>query len=159
MRRKNKKIKKNSSFTTGSMGVASLILCGFVVMMVYWMFDSKCTAIQRDIDKAEKEYKALETECTRETSTWNSMKTPEKLSAHLTRFGLEMKLTRQDQIVRMNREGRPVPGQIAVTRARSRSQSIGNMAFKSSTAGSPATSVPSSSRTGRQLPKARTVRR
>ena len=159
MRRKNKKIKKNSFFKTGTAGVVSLMLCGFVMLMVYWMFDSRCTAIQREIDKAEKEFKALETECTRETSAWNAMKTPERLNAHLTRFGLEMKLTRPDQIVRMDRDGRPFPGQVAVSRARSRSRAIENMAFKSSVSGAVPVTPTSSRATGRQLPKGRAARR
>ncbi len=114
------------------MGVASLILCGFVVMMTYWLFDSQCTSIQREIGKAEKEFDALESECVRETARWDRMKTPEKLAECLVRFGLEMKMQRQDQIVRMNRDGRPEPNQIAVARARSRVRAIENMAYKSS---------------------------
>ena len=66
--------------------------------------------------------------CVRETARWDEMKTPEKLAECLTRFGLEMKTQRQDQIVRMNRDGRPAPNQIAVTRARMRARGVENMA-------------------------------
>ena len=128
MRRKSRKIRKDSSFRTVSMGVVTLIVCGFMMVMVGWMFDSKCASIQREIGKAEKEYAALELDCVRETARWDEMKTPERLAECLTRFGLEMKIQRQDQVVRMNRDGRPAPGQIAVTRALARSRGMESMA-------------------------------
>ena len=99
-----------------------------LMMLVYWLFDSRCSAIQREIGKAEKVLAALEADCVRETARWDEMKTPEKLAECLTRFGLEMKTQRQDQIVRMNRDGRPAPNQIAVTRARMRARGVENMA-------------------------------
>lgn len=128
MRPKNRKIKKNASFKTGSMGVASLILSGFVVLMAYWMFDSKCASIQREIGKAEQTLAALDSECERERVRWNEMTTPEKVSEHLTRFGLEMKRVHQNQVVRMSRDGRPHPNQVAVTRAKARMNAMANMA-------------------------------
>jgi hypothetical protein len=127
-RRKNRKLKKNATWTTGSMAVAALILCVLLMVLVYWLFDSRCSAIQREIGKAEKVYATLETDCMRETARWDEMKTPEKLAECLTRFGLEMKIQRQDQIVRMNRDGRPAPNQIAVSRARMRIRGFENMA-------------------------------
>ena len=110
------------------MAVATLIVCMLLMMLVYWLFDSRCSAIQREIGKAEKVLAALEADCVRETARWDEMKTPEKLAECLTRFGLEMKTQRQDQIVRMNRDGRPAPNQIAVTRARMRARGVDNMA-------------------------------
>ncbi len=126
--RRNRKIKRHATWTTGSMAVATLIVCMLLMMLVYWLFDSRCSAIQREIGKAEKVLAALEADCVRETARWDEMKTPEKLAECLTRFGLEMKTQRQDQIVRMNRDGRPAPNQIAVTRARMRARGVENMA-------------------------------
>ena len=126
--RRNRKIKRHATWATGSMAVATLIVCMLLMMLVYWLFDSRCSAIQREIGKAEKVLAALEADCVRETARWDEMKTPEKLAECLTRFGLEMKTQRQDQIVRMNRDGRPAPNQIAVTRARMRARGVENMA-------------------------------
>ena len=109
--RRNRKIKRHATWTTGAMAVATLIVCMLLMMLVYWLFDSRCSAIQREIGKAEKVLAALEADCVRETARWDEMKTQ-----------------RQDQIVRMNRDGRPAPNQIAVTRARMRARGVENMA-------------------------------
>ena len=119
--KRNRK-KKHSIFKAGSMGIVVLIVSGFIMFMAYWSLDSRCTSIQREIGKAERRYEALESECTQEQAHWDTMKTPEKLSEKLMRFGLEMKYARQDQIVRMNADGRPVSGQISVARARQRAK-------------------------------------
>ena len=50
------------------------------------------------------------------------MKVPERLKIALTRFGLEMDIPREDQIVRMGRTGVPVPGQLALARLRGASE-------------------------------------
>lgn len=118
--KRNRKVKKHSNFTLNSAGVVVLLLTGFMMAMVYWILDSQCSSIAREIGKAEKRYAALEAECVQETARWESLKTPERLSEKLLRFGLEMKYARQDQIVRMTADGRPANGQLSVTRARQR---------------------------------------
>ncbi|MBR6735234.1 MAG: hypothetical protein IKL96_12670 [Kiritimatiellae bacterium] len=136
--RRNRKIKRHATWTTGSMAVATLIVCMLLMMLVYWLFDSRCSAIQREIGKAEKVLAALEADCVRETARWDEMMTPEKLAECLTRFGLEMKTQHQDQIVRMNRDGRPAPNQIAVIRAQMRARGENMASYK--TTGARATS-------------------
>ena len=116
--RRNRRIKKNSRFATSSMGVASLIVSGFIMMMIFFAMNSRCSSISKEIFAKENELKRLEAELTREKTRWDEMKVPEKLNVALTRFGLEMDVPREDQIVRMGRSGTPVPGQIAVARLR-----------------------------------------
>ncbi len=116
--RRNKRIKKNSRFATSSMGIASLIVSGFIMMMIFFAVNSRCAAITREIGVKEKELKRLEAELTREKTRWDDMKTPAKLKRALIKFGLEMNLPREDQIVRMGRSGAPVPGQLALARLR-----------------------------------------
>lgn len=118
--KRNRKMKKHSAFTASTMGIGVLLLTSFIMAMAYCSLDSRCTSISREIGKAEKRLEALEAECVQEMAHWDAMKTPEKLSEKLLRFGLEMKYARQDQIVRMNADGRPAAGQISVTRARQR---------------------------------------
>jgi len=121
--RRNRRIKKNSRFATSSMGVASLIISAFIMMMIFFAMNSRCSAITREIGQKEKTLKRLESELTRENTRWDEMKVPERLRVALTRFGLEMDIPREDQIVRMGRSGVPVPGQLALTRLRNSSSS------------------------------------
>lgn len=117
--RRNRRTTKHTIFKSGSWGFITLVLSAFVMAMVYWQVDSQCSTISREIGEAEKRLKKLESDYVREAARWDEQKIPDRLSEKLLRFGLEMKYARQDQIVRMNADGRPMPG-LAVTRARQR---------------------------------------
>ena len=116
--RRNIRIKRRSRFATSSVGIASLIVSGLIMMMIFFAMNSKCSAITREIGIKEKELHRLEAELTREKTRWDEMKVPEKLNVALTRFGLEMDVPREDQLVRMSRAGAPVPGQLSLARLR-----------------------------------------
>lgn len=62
---------------------------------------------------------------------WNELMAVDRLQEKLVRFGLEMNIPRADQMIRMGASGRPLPGQIAVARARER-MATANMAQNSS---------------------------
>ena len=119
-RQRNKKVKKNATFKTGSMGASALLVTGVMMLMGFYVLDSRCNAITREIGKHEKRYASLEAECVRESVRWESLKVQNKLEEKLSRFGLEMRPARQDQIVRMTADGRPAVGQISVARAKAR---------------------------------------
>ena len=120
--KRNKRIKKNSRFATSSMGVASLIVTAFIMLMIFFAMNSRGSTITREIGLREKTLQRLESELTREKTRWDEMKVPERLKIALTRFGLEMDIPREDQIVRMGRTGVPVPGQLALARLRGGSE-------------------------------------
>ena len=63
-------------------------------------------------------FQHLEAELMREQAKWDEMKVPDRLKTALTRFGLEMDVPREDQLVRMSNAGAPVPGQLALKRLR-----------------------------------------
>lgn len=151
--RRNKKIKKNSVLTSGTVGVASLIVSALIMAMIYYVLDSRCDLINNDIGKAERRLKALESECVREAARWDEMKIPERLNEKLTRFGLEMRYPRQDQIVQMNADGRAIEG-LAVKRRQQRNK-IGDLALNSV---SPATAR-SSGKRGYGLPSTKRLAR
>ena len=131
--RRNRRIKKHSRFATSSMGIASLIVSAFIMMMIFFAMNAKCSAITREIGQKEKDLHQLEAELTREKTRWDEMKVPEKLKVALTRFGLEMDMPREDQLVRMSGTGAPVPGQLALARLRGSSSSGAAVAARSQT--------------------------
>lgn len=120
--RRNRKVKKNAVLKSGTMGIASLIVSALIMAMIYYVLDSRCTLIARDIGKVERRFAQLESECVREAARWDELKTPARLTEKLSRFGLEMRYPRQDQIVRMTADGRPAAGQISVARAQARAK-------------------------------------
>ena len=116
--RRNRRVKRHSRFVTSSVGIASLIISAFIMVMIFFAMNSRCAAITRNLGEKEKELKRLEAELAREKSQWDGMKVPENLNKRLVQFGLEMIVPREDQIVRMGRTGVPVPGQLALVRRR-----------------------------------------
>lgn len=98
------------------MGVASLIVSGFIMLMIFFGMNSRCSSISREIGKKEKELQRLEAELAREKTRWDEMKAPERLNIALARFGLEMDSPREEQVVRMTGSGVPAPGQLALRR-------------------------------------------
>jgi hypothetical protein len=144
--KRNKRIKKRSRFATSSMGVASLIISGFIMLMIFFTVNSRCSSITRDIGKREKELQRLEAELTREKTRWDEMKVPERLNIALTKFGLEMDAPREDQLVRMNSAGLPAPGQLALKRMKGSSSPRSMASSAPAYRGSQRSSVTTSSR-------------
>lgn len=137
-RNRNRKVKKNAVLKSGTMGIVSLIVSALIMAMIYYVLDSRCNLIQRDIGKIERRYAQLEAACVRETARWDELKVTERLDEKLSRFGLEMRYPRQDQIVRMTADGRPSAGQISVARAASRMKAA-EMAYNASSSALPGT--------------------
>ncbi len=126
--RRNRRIKKHARFTSGATGIAALIVSCIIMLMIYLSLDARCTSIQREIGKAEREVKALDAEYGRETARWSALMTPESLNEKIARFCLCMDKPQPDQAIRMMASGRPAPGQMAVARAQAKTR-IGNMAL------------------------------
>ena len=119
MRRRNRKVNKHTSFKVNTAGVVALLVTGFAMAMCYGVLGMRCTSVAQELQEAEKTYKQLVKETERVAARWNELMAVDRLQEKLVRFGLEMDIPRQDQMVRM-RGGRPLPGQIAVARARER---------------------------------------
>ena len=149
--RRNKRIKKRSRFATSSMGVASLIVSGFIMLMIFFGMNSRCSSIAREIGKKEKELQRLEAELTRENTRWDEMKVPERLNIALARFGLEMSAPKEEQIVRMTGTGVPAPGQLALRRMQgaSKTRAVASNASVRRRTGTPQSVTSSSRRRGR----------
>lgn len=120
MRRRNRKVNKHSRFTVNTAGIVALLVTGFAMVMCYCVLGMRCTSIAQELQQVEKEYKQLTKESERVAARWTELMAVEQLNDKLTRFGLEMNIPRADQMVRLNASGRPLPGQIAVVRARER---------------------------------------
>ena len=118
--KRNKKVKKCSRYTVNSINIVALIVLVFIALMVYWSQDAHCSALSQEIGKAKREYKKLESDCQREASSWDELKTPDNLSRALVRHGIDMGPANQEQIIHMGTGGQPKPGQISVARIRTR---------------------------------------
>lgn len=111
------------------MGVVSLMISLFLVLFMYWACDSRRVAIQREIGVAEKTSHELSKEIEREQANLDTLTDRDSLDDRLTRSGLAtMKVVSPNQVIRMRRDGRPIPS-AAVTYARNRAQNSANMAY------------------------------
>ena len=120
MRRRNRKVNKHTSFKVNTAGVVALIVTGFAMAMCYGVLGMRCTSIAQELQQVEKEYKQLTKEGERVAARWAELMAGSQLDENLARCGLEMKVQEPYQVVRLNAKGRPLPGQIAVARARER---------------------------------------
>ena len=120
MRRRNRKVNRHAHVTANTAGVVALILTACAMALVYGLLGMRCTSISQKLQEAEKTYRQLVKESERVAARWNELMAVDRLKENLARNGLEMDMPRADQIVRMNAAGRPLPGQIAVARARER---------------------------------------
>ena len=118
--KRNRKLKKHSRCAGNSVNIVALIVLSFFALMVYWSQDARCSALSQEIGRAEREYKRLESNCQREASNWEDLKTLANLDQALIRHGIDMRQANQEQIVHMGANGQPEPGQISVARIRSR---------------------------------------
>ncbi len=127
MRRRNRKVNKHSRFTVNTAGVVALLVTGFAMVMCYCVLGMRCTSIAQELQEAEMTYKQLSKEGERVAARWTELMAVKRLRDNLDRFGLEMKNPTPGQVVRMNANGQPLKGQIAVARARERLATV-NMA-------------------------------
>ena len=95
---------------------AGVIVLAASVALSYLFMDSKSAQLGQEIRKCEQKYTALENERVREAARWNEKKTPEKLERAMLQHGILMTYPTAEQVVRMDANGRPVPGQLALAR-------------------------------------------
>ena len=127
MRKRNRKVNRHTRLTINTAGVVALFVTFFFAVMIYCILGMRCTSVAQELQESEKTYKQLVKETERVAARWNELMAVDRLQEKLVRFGLEMNIPRADQVVRMNAAGRPLPGQIAVVRARER-MATANMA-------------------------------
>jgi len=127
MRRNRKKQVRVKFLPVPAAGVIVLIVS---VALSYWFMDSKSGQLGQEIRKCEQKYAALENERVREEARWNEKKTPEKLERAMLQHGLLMTYPTPEQVVRMDENGRPIAGQIAVVKFQ-RNRNAGERVAKS----------------------------
>ena len=98
--------------------LAGLIALCVTVTLIYWAVDSKFNQLGQEVQKNERELAAETDRCMREEATWKENLTPESLNGKLFQFGLDMKSATVEQIVRLDRQGRPVEGQPSLVKYR-----------------------------------------
>lgn len=119
--RKNKKMTKRMSVTAKtSMRFGAVLVLFFVMVILNVLSSSSCNQLLKTKGSLERQLAKLEESRTRESTRWEQMKVPENIERALLRHGLKMILPRPDQIVRMGRNGTPLPGQYSLVKARQR---------------------------------------
>lgn len=123
--RKNKKVsKKMSVVATNTMYFVAIIVMVFVMAIINQLASSSCSHLMKSIGEKKRMLSKLEEERVRESARWEEMKTTESLERALLRHGLAMRYPRADQVVRMKSNGKPYPGQLAVSRAHQRERAL-----------------------------------
>ena len=125
MRKNRRRSRKMSVMAGRSVQIGSVMVMLFVVIIFNMLAESRCKQLTKTIREKEHQLARLEDECTRESTRWEEMTTPERLEAALLRHGLSMKYPDMaTQVVRMNSDGHPYPGQLSVAKAAQRNKSV-----------------------------------
>jgi len=109
---------------------ASFIGMVTVVTILNLLASSNCTHLKKEIGDKEKLLEKLEKDRERESARWEEMKSSRSLERSLRDFGMSMHYAKPSQIVRLDRNGRPRPGQISVARMDGRKASARTAAYK-----------------------------
>ena len=142
------------SLSTGTMGVASLIVCVLVVIMAYFLFDMRCASVKKEIQGLERELVNEEIKYAQAKADWGALVTPESLRQRLRTLG--MVSVKEAQVVRIDRDGRIAPRQEKkVADIRRRSQAVESMAAVST----PAAAAETRMAVAGKMPRARSARR
>lgn len=113
--RNNRRIsRKLSSAMTFSMSVGAVILLLFIVVIFNLMGLSQCSQLMKTINGKERQLTMWKAELERNVAQWEAAKASGNLERALIKRGLAMYYPNPHQIVRMDADGRPLPGQTSV---------------------------------------------
>ena len=119
--RKNRRVtKKMSVVATNSMRFGAIIVFFFVMVILNLLSSQSCSQLLKQKGEMEREIAKLEDAHMRESTRWEEMKTSENIEAALLHHGLSMQTPRPDQTVRLLPDGTPRPGQLSLTKSKSR---------------------------------------
>jgi len=111
-RNRNRSLKNR--FSVQSFSFAGTVFLAVGLALYYGAYINKNTALQKDIEKKNAELGRLDQQCMREESRWNAMKAAGNLERAMARHGIEMDLPQSHQIIKMGKDGQPVPDQRSV---------------------------------------------
>ena len=120
MRRNRKMPKKMSVMAGRSVQFGAVIVMVVAMAILNVLASSSCKQLANVVREKERQLEKLEDVQKRESARWDEMKTPERLEAALLALGMKMHYPKPEQVVCMDRSGKPYPGQISVARASER---------------------------------------
>ena len=120
MRRNRRVTKKRSVVATNAMRFGAISVFFFVMVVLNLLSSQSCAQLLKQKGEMEREIAKLDDARMRESTRWEEMKTAENIEAALLRHGLSMQTPRPDQTVRLLPDGTPRPGQLSLTKSKSR---------------------------------------
>ena len=118
MRKNRRTPKRLSVVATRTTYFVAIIVALFVMVMLDRLADSRCTQLMDAIGRNKKELANQQEACERESLRWEETKAT--IETVLVNRAMDMDVARPDQIVHMNADGMPRPGQLAVKNAMQR---------------------------------------
>ncbi len=119
----NRKVSKRMSrISMHTMHVGAVLLMLFVMGILNLLASSSCDQLTKAMNEGENRLKQCEAELERATARWDAMKSDDNLDRALVKWGISMHYPKENQIVRLDKDGNLEPGQTSVALARARSQ-------------------------------------
>lgn len=132
--RKNRKMpKKLSVVTVHFMHMGAVLVTLFAMVILNMLANSRCAQLENSIGAKNKTLKKLDEELERQDASWRKLLASENLEQALVRHGLSMHYPNPSQTIRMQKDGRPYPGQLSVAKAEARARSRASVTASVST--------------------------
>lgn len=116
MRANCRRTKRMSVVASQAMHLGAVIMMLFAMVIVNLLASSRCKRTMDAIGAKERVLASLENDRVRENARWDALNRPERLDRALLRLGMAMHYPKQDQIIRLRADGKPVPGQLSLAR-------------------------------------------
>lgn len=100
-RKNSRKKKKNQVQVPFPVLLANVLVLVAVLGLSYMWLCARCDALGREIKHKESELAAAQKRCNSEQERWSIMTSPPNLERAIARFGLDMSMPKESQIVKI----------------------------------------------------------
>ncbi len=98
---RNKKKKKNQVQVPFPVALANVLVLVTVLGLSYMWLCARCDALGREIKGKEAELASAQKRCNNEQERWSIMTSPSNLRQAIRKFGLDMDMPLESQVVKM----------------------------------------------------------
>lgn len=100
-RKSSRRKKKNHVQVPFPVVLANILVLVAVLGLSYMWLCARCDALGRQIKEKERELAAAQKRCNSEQDRWTKLKSPPNLKRAIARFGLDMQMPSETQIVKL----------------------------------------------------------
>ena len=115
-----KRSKRYSRMLSHTFRLGAVIAVVFVAVILNVLASSSCNQLVKNLEAKDARLRQCEVDLDRAAAKWDAMRSSENLDQAVCKRGLALYTTDPKQLIRINANGRALPGQLSVALARER---------------------------------------